>query len=266
MKVLSAALAAALATLSLAAHAVGGLADVAILDRATGRELPVHWHEGRAYVVGRPGNEYSVVVRNRRGEDLLAVASVDGVNVLSGETASASQGGYVVGAWNRIDIKGWRKSMGEVASFYFTSLGDSYAARTDRPRNVGVIGVALFPRAQRQVPPPAEADPSDSSWPKSERGDSAGAGPLAKRSAPQAESRAAAPAAPLGTGHGRREESHVRYTEFERASREPAETIAIYYDSHRNLVDRGVLAPYAEARDPQPFPSRFVPDPPRHRW
>lgn len=262
MKLQSALAAALLATFSFAAHAVGDLADVSILDRATGRYLPVHWHEGRAYVVGRPGNEYQVLIRNRRGEDLLAVASVDGVNVLSGETASTSQGGYIVNAWGRVEIKGWRKSLADVASFYFTSLPDSYAARTDRPDNVGVIGVALFRRAARWQPEPEAAVPFE--WGRrSEREDSSrdsqAPGALAKRAAPQ-EFRAPAPSAPLGTGHGRREDSPVRYTDFERATREPAETITIYYDSYRNLVARGILRNYAGPRDPQPFPA-FAPDP-----
>ena len=269
MKRIYAAVALALATTSLAAQAVGRLADVVVLDRATGRELPVHWHEGRAYVVGKPGNEYQVVVRNRHGGDLLAVASVDGVNVLSGQTASASQGGYVVSPWERLDIKGWRKSMGETAAFYFTSLGDSYAARTGRPANVGVIGVALFQRAAPRYYP--EPQPQDGWGPRSENGArerSDSAGSLAKRAAPSAEGMPPPPAAqaPLGTGHGRREESQARYTEFERATSEPVETIAIYYDSYRNLVAQGVLSSYAGAREPQPFPSGFVPDPPRSRW
>jgi hypothetical protein len=61
---------------------------------------------------------------------------------------------------------------------------------------------------------------------------------------------------PLGTGHGRREESRARFVNFERASAEPVETITIYYDSHHNLVKRGVIL---AARNPQPFPG-FVPD------
>src|SRR5258708_12129264 len=152
--------AATLAALSLSAHAVGRMADVTLFDRATGRELPIVWHDGRAYVVGRPGNEYQVIVRNQHGGDRLAVVSVDGVNVLNGETASTRQGGYIVSPWGRVDIRGWRKSLAETAAFYFTSLGDSYAARTDRPQNVGVIGVALFerkrlePRFEEIAPPP----------------------------------------------------------------------------------------------------------------
>jgi hypothetical protein len=53
----------------------------------------------------------------------------------------------------------------------------------------------------------------------------------------------------------------VRYVEFERASPAPVETIAIYYDSYRNLLAMGVLPSPAAVRDPNPFPARFVPDP-----
>ncbi|HEY7656515.1 MAG TPA: hypothetical protein VH881_06605, partial [Burkholderiales bacterium] len=60
------------------AHAVGRLADVTVYDRAGHRALPVYRHEGRYYVVGRPGNEYQVRVRNRTGGEILAVVSVDG--------------------------------------------------------------------------------------------------------------------------------------------------------------------------------------------
>ena len=83
MKALQAVAAVALALASLAAQAVGQRADVSIYD-ALSAHLAVYWHEGRAYVVGRPGNEYQVIVRNRVGEDLLAVVSVDGLNVMNG--------------------------------------------------------------------------------------------------------------------------------------------------------------------------------------
>jgi hypothetical protein len=220
----------------------------------------VYWHEGQAYVVGKPGNEYSVSVRNSAGEDLLAVMSVDGVNVLSGETAASRQGGYIVSPWDSLDVKGWRKSLQDTAAFYFTSLGDSYAGRTGRPDNVGVIGVALFkrkyepPRYYEQPRGYDERERRDG--PKSEAAPSANAqdsvGGLAKRGA--------APSAPLGTGHGRREESQAHYADFQRATSYPVETITIYYDSARNLAARGVLQQPIARREPQPFPG-FVPNP-----
>ncbi|HUL97700.1 MAG TPA: hypothetical protein VLT89_16950 [Usitatibacter sp.] len=259
MKPIRALLAAALAAASLAAHAVGSLADLSILDRSTGRELPVYWHDGRAYVVGRPGNEYQVVVRNRRGEDLLAVVSVDGLNVMNGETASPRQSGYVLAPWSRVEVRGWRKSLDEVAAFYFTPLGDSYAARTDRPANVGVIGVALF-RRKPEPPPVAQYAPEEKS--RAESGADLQREPAREKSANGALARPApAPGAPLGTGHGRREESRVRMVDFERATEEPAETVAIYYDSYRNLVAMGVLQPERAPRNPDPFPTAFAPDP-----
>ena len=248
--------AAAMGFVALSAQAIGHMADVSIYDRATGRDLPVYWHEGRAYVVGRPGNEYQINVRNRRGEDLLAVVSVDGVNVLSGESANVRQAGYILSPGARMDVRGWRKSLDEIAAFYFTSLGDSYASRTGRPDNVGVIGVAVFPRKQRIVPPPASITPVETQPFRESRREKAeeatGSTADAKRTMP-------APAAPLGTGHGRREESPVRWAEFDRAN-EPAETITIHYDSYRNLVARGILSAPIAPRRPNAFPG-FVPDP-----
>jgi hypothetical protein len=265
MKPLRLLAAAMIAAFAFPAHAVGHLADVTVLDRTTGRDLPVFWKEGRAYVVGRPGAEYQVTVRNRRGEDVLAVMSVDGLNVMTGETANPRQSGYVLSPWSRVDVRGWRKSLDEVAAFYFTSLGDSYAARTDRPNNVGVIGVALFrrkpepvvaiPDIAAQAPAPYEKE-SRARAESSNRDSSAG-----QRMQEPPAMRAPATAAPLGTGHGRREESRVRWVDFERATEEPAETVAIYYDSYRNLVAMGVLQAQPAPRDPNPFPTAFAPDP-----
>ena len=229
----------------------GRLADIRIYDRLAQRELPLHWHEGRAYVAGQPGNEYEVVVRNRSGEDLLAVVSVDGVNVITGETASSRQSGYVIAPWASTRIAGWRKSLDETASFYFTSLPDSYAARTERPDNVGVIGVALFQR-RHQVATPLQVDP-----PHGPRAESRSKDAAAERNA-QAP---AAAGAPLGTGHGRRESSHAEHVAFERRTRTPVETLAVYYDSRANLVARGVLPDPHARRNPSPFPGHFVRDP-----
>jgi hypothetical protein len=245
----------ALAVLSLCAAAPafghGGIADLSVYDRTEGRRLPVYWQGGRAYVAGRPGNEYQITLRSRQHEEVLAVVSVDGVNVVTGQGAEPSQSGYVLAPRGSLDIQGWRRNLGETAAFYFTSLGASYAARTGRPDNVGVIGVALFRKKAPPPPVPFSAAPAQSARSAAEPASGAAAD-LSRR-----EER-------VGTGHGRREASRAVQVQFERATSVPAEIVTLYYDSHANLVARGIIRepgrqPWPAA--PLPFPG-FVPDPP----
>ena len=176
----------ALALTTTNALAIGRLASVDVYDRTAQHALPVYWHQGKAYVVGAPGNEYQISLRNTAGEDVLAVVSVDGVNVVSGETASPQQSGYVIDGGQQMDIGGWRKSLSRTAAFYFTSLGDSYAARTGRPNHVGVIGAALYRRKPDPVSyAPEPSAPMASGSAERDRGDraeaSAQSAPMAMR-------------------------------------------------------------------------------------
>ena len=260
------------------------LVNVDVYDRVDGTALPVHHKDGRNYIVGVPGHEYAVRIRNLTGARVLVVTSVDGVNVISGDTAAPSQSGYVLEGWGSVEIGGWRKNLSRTAAFYFTDLGDSYAARTGRPQNVGVIGVAVFeekarPRiSQRQYDYRGRKD----DWP----GEAAAgaAAPTKERAEAQAMPAPAPSTSPpasmeaprqnyademksmgkLGTGHGRSEESRVTVTTFERATSNPAETVAIQYDRRENLLAMGVIPQYTPyiARNPNPFPGmRFAPDP-----
>jgi hypothetical protein len=250
----------------------GTLMDVKVVDRSTGRTLETWRHRGQLYVVGTPGNRYAVQVANRSGGRVLGVVSVDGINVVSGETAAAPQSGYVLAPGQSADIAGWRKSMDEVAAFYFTSVADSYAGRTGRAENTGVIGVAVF---QELVPPPVALVPQRKGYGESRDAASSGNAP-APASAPAAEGRmkteslassesAARAEKKLGTGHGERLNAPIEYTSFRRASSTPAELITIYYDSRANLMARGIIPdPRNNARNnarPNPFPGGFVPDP-----
>jgi hypothetical protein len=147
-----AALAALLLALPLAACAGDErLLEVRVVDADRGTALETIPFRGRDYVAGEPGHRFAVSLRNLGGERVLAVLSVDGVNAVSGQTAAASQAGYVLEPWQQVEIRGWRKSHADIAEFYFTDLPDSYAARTGRPDNVGVIGVAAF--RERRVAP-----------------------------------------------------------------------------------------------------------------
>lgn len=233
----------------------GSLVDVQITDRTTGQILETYPYRGRLYVVGTPGNRYAVRIYNRSGARVMTVLSVDGVNAVTGQTASPTQSGYVLSSGQTTEIAGWRKNMDEVAAFYFTHIADSYAARTNRPQNVGVVGVAVF-REYAPPPPPIYRAPRGYNGPSDLEG-----------TYPEAQKHAPAQAAPsLGTGHGERIESQVTSTEFRRASSSPAEIITLYYDSYANLVARGIIPRHHHGSygRPNPFPEGgFVPDPQR---
>lgn len=250
------------------------VATLELLDRDTGRVSPVHAHQGRLFVVGRPGARYALRVHNLSPRRLLAVLSVDGVNVVSGETAAWHQTGYVLEPGARFDVTGWRKSDQAVAAFEFAALADSYAARTGRPAHVGVIGLAAF--VERWDPPAAPAALAESARPAESR--AAGTPPPAAPAAaprPQAADSATTAAPParagkLGTGHGAHEWSAVGRTRFERASATPDQVLRLDYDSVDRLVAAGVIPlPHpVPPVGPNPFPAGamgYVPDPPR-RW
>jgi hypothetical protein len=286
-----------LAAIHTPAFAVGRLADVNVVDRTTGAKLPLYFHRGEYWVAGTPGNKYAIDIQNAYGERVLVVASVDGVNVVTGETASIDQGGYVYAAREHDQIIGWRKSNTDVAAFEFTASPNSYAERTGRPRDVGVIGVALFKEKSKPMPqiaprpryqsesraekkdsasneqapiaPPASPSPAQSSTAEKAPASASSRTP-APATQDSAERRALPPMASepkLGTAHGEREYNYVGTTTFNRASQAPAEVIRIRYDSYANLLAMGVIQnPRAARHQPNPFPDGgrgFVPDPPQ---
>ena len=272
--------------LGLAAASVAAQADplvrLSVLDIERMEHLPTWPHRGLDYVEGQPGHRYAVVLQNLTGERVLAVVSVDGVNAISGETAGSQQSGYVLEPWQRLEVRGWRKNLSEVAEFHFTSLGGSYAARTGRPQNVGVIGVAAF-REKYRAPVPYYSQPGggypmpppapyyrDEAEARSQR---APVGAAADAAAPAAEAGrahdgyagAAAPKArqQLGTGHGERRWDAATQTTFERRSSRPDQVATLYYDATEALVARGILPRPRQPHwgVPQAFPTGFAPDP-----
>lgn len=249
----------------------GSLARVDVYDRSAGQTLTVYRHRGRSYVVGRTGNEYAIRIRNTTDRRVLAVVSVDGVNAVTGESASPDQSGYVIDPGGYVNIQGWRKDLDRTAAFYFSDPGDSYASRTGRPDDLGVIGVALF-REREFVPPYWSGVDLGAPPPARERQESAAA--AESKAADSSSRRSTGGAAPsmaaalpsLGTGHGRREHSPARQVEFERASSRPDEVVAIRYERRETLVAMGVLPEPRRRvwrRSPDPFPGAlgFVPDP-----
>jgi hypothetical protein len=275
-------LGALLCSAAFSAQALGRLADLTIVDRSSGATLPVYYHHGEYWVAGQPGARYSIAIRNQGEDRLLAVTSVDGVNVLTGASAGVMQSGYVFDSYSGYQISGWRKSDNEVAAFEFAAAADSYAERTGRPQQVGVIGVALF-RERRAQPLPSTAP----AYPQPERREQGGASESRAgksdmadlSSAPALAAKAPSGGAPvpsenapqksrqqLGTGHGQIETSPIAHTSFERAQSQPNEIIRIRYDSRESLIAMGIIS--EQPRPPvNPFPaSGYVPDPPARRF
>jgi hypothetical protein len=271
--------------------------DLRVVDRDTGQALRVWRHDGRLFIAGEPGARYSLRVTNRTDGRVLVVLSVDGVNIVTGETASYGQRGYVFDPHESYDLNGWRKSNTEVAAFAFAPLPQSYAALTGRPGDVGVIGMAVF--KERVVPPPEPVAPAIAPEGRDESRRGAAdtvaetvvvTGARRAMSAPRAPIAAARAAPPpsdvaatnrssigafasrpdekLGTAHGAREWSVVNITTFDRATPYPQSVRQIEYDTYANLVAGGVIPPpRPEDRPPRPFPLNpdgegYVPDPP----
>jgi hypothetical protein len=264
-----------LATLALLAACVPAharpLVDVSVVDRDTGESLARYPHRGDLWVAGTPGHRYSVRLANTTGERVLVVLSVDGVNAVTGQTADPSQAGYVLEPWQTTEISGWRKSVDDVAQFVFTDLGDSYATRTGRPRNVGVIGVAAF-REARAYRYPSYSPPPIARGAMQKRAEAEASAPAASAPAASARGNVAEDAAreqSIGTGHGGREWAPTSRTGFDRATRQPEQVSELRYDEHRRLVAMGILprrhGPIWRDDAPRAFPGGFVADPPRHR-
>jgi hypothetical protein len=227
--------------------------SVELVDES-GIVLPTFFHGGRFYVLGSLGRRYLVRVRNGSPRRVEVVVSVDGRDVVDGRPASFSKPGYVVSPYGEVLIDGYRLSEASVAAFRFGTVARSYAGRMGDARDVGVIGVAVFPeREMLPRPPPPPYVPYASPG-----GSAAAPGARAEGAAPEgAEApRAPAQAAPapeaaerqrtadrrpgLGTEFGEERESRVVEVAFERARPQPDAVLALRYDDRAGLLALGI--------------------------
>lgn len=108
-----------------------------------------HYDAGdRRIVIGDSGGSYRISMKNRTNRTLEIVASVDGLDVMSGQPASTENHGYVLPPKSEMDIKGFRSGddHDRVRQFVFGSVDSSAAAASGAgmARNVGVIGFAVY--------------------------------------------------------------------------------------------------------------------------
>jgi hypothetical protein len=217
-----------------------GIMRVAMDILVDGRPLPTVQHAGKTYLpVPRKGEEYQIRVWNHGLRRVAAVVSVDGLSVITGQPASAHSPGYLVAPYSHILIKGWRKSLDNVAAFRFVERDKSYASLMGKPENIGVIGLVAI--EERIIHP----------LPQLDRMKSAAA---AKGFRTEVGS--------IGTEYGREIDSRAYYVPFLRSRNK--QTVTLYYDTVAALREAGVPV---DRSLPVPFPGdfKFAPPPPDYR-
>lgn len=124
--------------------------DINIL--VNGNRCKQYHHNGRIFIEAKEGSEYAIEIKNNEWNRILAVCSVDGLDILNGKPAVEGGPGYVINQLNSSRFDGFRVSDDKVAKFIFDYKGSSYAASKGNgaEKNVGVIGVRLF---QEKVKP-----------------------------------------------------------------------------------------------------------------
>lgn len=124
-----------------------------------GGTMDTFFHKGRYYVRGATDRAYTVRVVNPTAQRVEAVISIDGLDVIDGESGDLGKRGYIVPAYGEVRIDGWRTSLDNVAAFRFSAVKNSYAGRKGKARNVGVIAVAVFAeQAQAMIVAPEPDD------------------------------------------------------------------------------------------------------------
>ena len=117
-----------------------------------GKPIKQHQHEGKTFIEARVNTEYTIKVKNSSGKRKLAVITVDGLNVISGNPHSdTDRQGYIVGAYDSLEVKGFRKDMKSVGAFKFCQAGGSYCNEKGLKGNNGIIGIRVYDEVVKTV-------------------------------------------------------------------------------------------------------------------
>lgn len=237
-------------------------------------------HNGATYLPVEVGREFEITLHNSTNKRVVGVVSVDGLSVMNGEDANYNNSGYVIPAYGSYTVKGWRRGDSEVASFEVTKPGSSYAEKTGRPNNVGVIGVIFYPEKieytlRGTLTRNSDGDNTfrmnDIQPRRGICGQSVNATYSSKTTCgfdddgyeELTSGGIELPDAPVGTGYGRKQADRVRETEFKRDERSK-QIVTLYYDTVSNLVAKGVPVRH-HGGAPNPFPAEdskfFCPEP-----
>lgn len=126
-----------------------------------GRPIREYYHDGKFYVEARQGCHYSIKLKNHSHKRIMAVFSVDGIDVIKGGLASDAESGYIIDPYSHIVINGYRIDDNNVATFKFDDGKTSYSTQVEYKfnkkdlqkvkqgvlapsKNNGVIGVRIW--------------------------------------------------------------------------------------------------------------------------
>lgn len=234
-------------------------------------------HQGRTYVEAREGSQFTLRLKNNTAARVEAVISVDGLSVLDGEPATVNSRGYILAAYQSYDVVGWRKDLASCARFIFSARGESYAAKTGQPRDIGVVGLMAW--KEKIAPPPPLIinspvptpwyNPVPTPWPTPYPGtgtpypkppeiycttnSASGQATLMSLSASSCVASAdAAPEFKVGTGWGHEVDDAVSLTSFERG--ELITTLELHYTTAAELAKLGIDMKKAVAIPAAPKP------------
>ena len=118
--------------------------DITSQVLVNGRKVREYSHEGDTYVAAKKGTEFEIELKNVTSKRLVAIVSVDGLDVVSGKPATSDSSGYIVEPFSNVKVKGFRKDDDVVGAFKFTGSDDSYAEGTGDGGNEGVIAVRYY--------------------------------------------------------------------------------------------------------------------------
>jgi hypothetical protein len=109
-----------------------------------GHSIREYGHQGKTYVEGRRGQNFTLKFRNNTCNRVLIVPSVDGICTVDGKPATVQSRGYVVAGYSTTEIKGWKTSLEDTAEFLFTDKGRGYAGQVTSDVNSGAIGILVL--------------------------------------------------------------------------------------------------------------------------
>lgn len=135
-----------------------------------GKPIKEYYHKDKFYIEAKEGSEYTIKIKNHNYKKIMAVLSVDGIEVLKGGIASDADSGYIINPFSSIEIKGYRIDENNIATFKFTDGKTSYATVVEQEfddakleevkkeniapaRNNGVIGVRIWEEKDTPIIP-----------------------------------------------------------------------------------------------------------------